>query len=807
MQPGKFNVVLDQAWGSSGKGALSSRLVDIFNVRNVSSANYPNAGHCQTFDAIIPTDRGLKKLGDIVTQNQKGLQLLNMDGCWESPTDLVDDGVRVVNKIKLKNGIEYKCTDIHQYYVWDPTENAPQWIRSMDLVPGVHQFLFPKKTNWVGTSLPIDMLSLIHRANGTALTNKPDELLMAEYLGLLVGDGCYSPKKANVSIAFHSDQMDVCCKTQKFYDGIGIPWNVYKVKDKQCHVLETCSISELRQIFEQVGLKLATKAEKEIPTAVTVGTPEIIGAFLRGLFDSDGSAKKRRVSFGNISKDVVLMAQQLLLLLGINSTYRSYQDKRPSRSRSHQIEMAGLENLTLFRERVGFLSEVKSARLNVEIATYDADWSQGSLINLNYNRLIQIRKAAHSTNSTENGAIAGAYVLRNAATLRAAGFTGLVKLAEDYHVVDIKEVNLAIGEERVFDVTMPQTHSYLANGAISHNTIAHPNLKDGKFVAKALPTACGLKKALGREVAGWISPGSSFRWEQFIKEYEECGGPDLYVHDRAGIVTEDHAAREREGAESTKHLASTMQGSGTALADKVLRKQNVPLVGNTPAPIDLPGNIQITNGMAFRDATHKIISKGDYWLHEGSQGYALSIDHGSHYPNCTSRNCTVQAAMDYMAIPPNMVGDVYLNLRSHPIRVGNVYDESGKELGNSGGWYPDQQELTWDEIAKRANMPEEEAKMLAERERTTVTKRIRRVGTFSQIGLKDAARTCGATKLVLNFVNQINHIDVGLRGGKEALVKFSSETRAFIDMLENCSGLPVVMVGTSALHDDYVYLG
>lgn len=46
MQAGKFNVLVDSAWGSSGKGAASTRLADIHSIHNLSSCNYPNAGHC-----------------------------------------------------------------------------------------------------------------------------------------------------------------------------------------------------------------------------------------------------------------------------------------------------------------------------------------------------------------------------------------------------------------------------------------------------------------------------------------------------------------------------------------------------------------------------------------------------------------------------------------------------------------------------------------------------------------------------------------------------------------------------------------
>jgi adenylosuccinate synthase len=341
--------------------------------------------------------------------------------------------------------------------------------------------------------------------------------------------------------------------------------------------------------------------------------------------------------------------------------------------------------------------------------------------------------------------------------------------------------------------------------------------EDGtKFVAKAIPTAAILKKIKGFGIQCFLSPGSGFSIPQLVKEWKESGKPVIYIHDRANIITADHKKRESEGAESTKHIASTMQGSAAAIVDKVLRKANC-VLAKTGIPQFIEANpdlyelnefiecVKVLPAQEFRNLTYSVIDNGNIWLHEGSQGYALSIDHGFQYPFCTSRNCTVQAAMDYMAIPPAMVGDVYLNLRTYPIRVGNVV-EDGEQTGYSGDFYPDSKEITWEDVAHRAGMPVSEAVILAERERTTVTKRIRRVSTFSYIGLQDAIRVNGATKLTLNFIQYINWNDNGLKGGKEAFEKLSKESRTFIDNIEKAANIPVVLVGTGANHNDIINL-
>jgi adenylosuccinate synthase len=338
--------------------------------------------------------------------------------------------------------------------------------------------------------------------------------------------------------------------------------------------------------------------------------------------------------------------------------------------------------------------------------------------------------------------------------------------------------------------------------------------EDGtKFVAKAIPTSAILKKVKGMGMECYISPGSGFSWNQLVKEWKEAGKPTLRIHERASIVTDEHKRRELEGSDSTVHIASTMQGSAAAIVDKVLRRANCKLAWNDDESMMKafeglsPGDgVSVIRADEFRTLTQiAVMDQGHTWLHEGSQGYSLSIDHGSHYPYCTSRNCTVQAAMDHMAMPPSAVGDIYLNLRTFPIRVGNVV-EDGVQRGYSGDFYPDCKEMTWEQVAAESGMPALEAQALAERERTTVTKRIRRVTNFSFIGLKDAVRTNGATKLALNFIQYINWQDHGLKGEHEAFEKLSSKSRAFIDRVEAAAGIPVVLVGTGALHDEVISL-
>ena len=341
---------------------------------------------------------------------------------------------------------------------------------------------------------------------------------------------------------------------------------------------------------------------------------------------------------------------------------------------------------------------------------------------------------------------------------------------------------------------------------------------DHKYVFKVLPSPVALNPELNRDVPIYLSPGTGFHIDQLVKEWEFSGYPDIFIHDRASIVTTAHMRREQFGQDSTKHIASTMQGSGAALSDKVMRKSGVLLARDlysimqdmvlSDGPMafgedfdmeKFQQHVGVLPAKEFREMVHGELARGATWLHEGSQGYALSIDHGSHYPQCTSRNCTSMKALDDLGVPPQLIGDVYLNLRTFPIRVGNVV-EDGMEVGNSGGFYPDCYETSWEEVAKGAGMSEQETRELVERERTTVTKRIRRVCTFSWEGLKDAVATNGVTKICVNFIQYFGMENARVSRRSD----LNARAQAFLDRIESTTNRPVVAIGTGADHTEVI---
>lgn len=202
----------------------------------------------------------------------------------------------------------------------------------------------------------------------------------------------------------------------------------------------------------------------------------------------------------------------------------------------------------------------------------------------------------------------------------------------------------------------------------------------------------------------------------------------IFIHPRAAIISSDDIDLERSESSAVTKIASTQSGVGSALARKIMRSarlaSDIPELSKFIKEIDLQYLFDI----------------GCTALMEVPQGFDLSISSGYSYPHCTSREITVSAALSDAQVHPSYLGKVAVCIRTYPIRVGNIVDSNGNELGNSGPFYPDSKETTWKELG-------------IEEEYTTVTNRVRRVATFSMQQYKKMLNFLRPDYILLNFAN------------------------------------------------------
>jgi len=255
-----------------------------------------------------------------------------------------------------------------------------------------------------------------------------------------------------------------------------------------------------------------------------------------------------------------------------------------------------------------------------------------------------------------------------------------------------------------------------------HTFIDHAG---NKMVTKILPNGIvgpTVKHAL-------IGPGAIFSKDQLLKElamFDSFGYGDIniFIHEAAVLLHDGHKAEESGHG----HIGSTQQGAMAAAVDKMMRKPDIsnPLCKGVDFGDE---RIMVVTPQAY----HQLIYRSRSILIEGAQGYSLGIDAG-FWPYCTSRNCTVNQFLSDTAVPHTYLRKVIGVARTHPIRV----------AGTSGPGYSDQRETSWKELGVPA-------------EYTTVTKRERRVFTFSHDQIIEAIQANQPDEIFLNFCNYIGN--------------------------------------------------
>ncbi len=289
---------------------------------------------------------------------------------------------------------------------------------------------------------------------------------------------------------------------------------------------------------------------------------------------------------------------------------------------------------------------------------------------------------------------------------------------------------------------------------------------DGKLWAlRQVPIAAVINK----EALLYIAAGSEVSPETLLDEVTRLDAAGFHVSSRLIIdvaatwLTDDHIAQE--SADGMKS-GSTKKGVGAARADRIWRKAKT--------IIECPQIPRKWLGFNTGNQLMNLAKSNFHVVVEGVQGYGLGV-HTKYYPYTTSGDCR---AIDFLAqcgISPWAKAmpepEIWVVIRPHPIRI----------AGNSG---PLKDETTWEELG----LPEE---------KTTVTKKTRRVGAWDSDLVHDAvAANGGNVKIAFAMADQV--CPYIARGTGKSEFKLGSSLTDWITKIENAAGdgSQVLWVGT-----------
>lgn len=298
----------------------------------------------------------------------------------------------------------------------------------------------------------------------------------------------------------------------------------------------------------------------------------------------------------------------------------------------------------------------------------------------------------------------------------------------------------------IFDGQFGSTGKGLAGAWVGeHNAIdwattnasanaGHTSIIDGKPVVLFHIPSSYLTARRNGQCCIYINAGAIIDLDVLEREIEELGirHAEICVNPNAAVITQADKDAEADRGSSQAKIASTQKGVGAALARKIRR--DGPNLGQLIERTYRKVPFQLKTVSLNRE-----MQKGSSVVVEVPQGFSLSLNSSGFYPFTTSRDCTLQQGLSDAGIAPRLFHKSMAVIRTYPIRVGNIMDGE-RQVGFSGHVYPDQRETSWEALG------------LAE-ERTTVTKRVRRVFTFSAKQYEHMVRHSMPDIVFLNFCN------------------------------------------------------
>jgi adenylosuccinate synthase len=263
-----------------------------------------------------------------------------------------------------------------------------------------------------------------------------------------------------------------------------------------------------------------------------------------------------------------------------------------------------------------------------------------------------------------------------------------------------------------------------------------------------------------------IGPGVLVNPEVVLKELEMTGTADRFgVDGRCTVIERSHIEQDMKSEYFQKKIGTTGTGCGPANVARVSRTaklvEEVPEL--RPYLTDVPKEVNDS------------IDRGELVFVEGSQGFGLSLIHGT-YPYVTSKDTTAATFAADVGIGPTKVDEVMLIFKAYTSRVGL-------------GPFP-------------TEISQEKAEELGIVEFGTVTGRRRRIGLFDFQLAKRAVMINGATQLT------VTNLDRMFKGATKVQRwgDLPSDAKDYVTKIEEELGVPVTLISTGSDIEDIIDL-
>ena len=425
---------------------------------------------CLTKESLILTENGLITINELVKEKEK-IGFTDLDKPYKICNrygDIVDATQTFVSdygetyKIKTKLGIELEGSWKHPILINRNGEDI--WVKMNELTIGDKPIISYNQNYFNKSSyFNFDYSPHGNEKNINIPTNLDENLGFAYLIGLFISKGHFMNGGIGITNT-DSNVIDFLIN-----DGAKLGCGFSKTREGHYYL----SSIKLVRWFEKFGLKKHSAKTKEIPLLLLKMSKNVIKTVLMGMFDGDGSSTKKEVKYSSTSKKLIKTLQILLLNYGIIShiKYSEYKTSESSivKNKNHICKIYDLKINSNYV--IKFYKEIGFKLLNLNI-------NDGWFLSLNEP------------------------IIYN----------------ENYYIDEI--VSIDVSEDYTYDLHVPDTHSFISNGIISHNTGGKSILISCVTEDTFIQTTNGLKQV--SDFIDYDKPDNSNEG-YFINDYEILG--------------------------------------------------------------------------------------------------------------------------------------------------------------------------------------------------------------------------------------------------------------------------------------------
>jgi ribonucleotide reductase alpha subunit len=451
---------------------------EVAGFRNAQTVVIAPTG-CLAGDSLVVTDRGvmrLNRLGNVEGDKWQDVdfRVLTDDG-GQRATKFFINGIEPTRRIKTAGGYVISGTPTHRIKVVNEATGELEWKRMGDVTE--NDVVALSMGSLLGQPKTVNLPPLGEEYwTGDYTTRVPREMNadLAELIGYFMGDGSFHAKGLRFCVA--QQDGDVVDRLRDLGRSL---FNLEaSVSQRRGYIEVALNSVPLTLWWEACGFKKLPPSPEHtgkgylprIPDAVlSSNDPIVYGAFLRGLFEADGTVTQGAACWTTAHEEFSLDVKSLLLALGLPTTSKVDQPGW-GQAPLHVLRTKCLSYSRAFVAKVNFISARKR-----EAVQFNDSW-QGAKKDYVYvptdllRELVpagsELASAIQQSQRKHHGAISR----RATEHLYALTQNPRVECALDF-LYDAVASNEDGGEQLTYDLSVPANVTYVANGFISHNTI------------------------------------------------------------------------------------------------------------------------------------------------------------------------------------------------------------------------------------------------------------------------------------------------------------------------------------------------